>query len=142
MNISEKVAYIRGLFDGLKIDAETNEGKLFAAIIDVLGDIAADLEDVQAEVTELGDGLDAVSDDLEDIEEIIYDDEDEDEEDEDDDDEYEFDEDEFVYSVTCPACNEEITVSEDILELGEIDCPNCGEKLEFDIEEEDEEEDD
>jgi len=140
MTVSEKVAYLRGLCDGLKIDSESDEGKLFTAVIDVLGDIASDLEDIEENALDIGDELDAISDDLADVENYVFgEDEDEDDEDEDDDD-YEFDEDEFVYSVTCPSCNEEITVSEDILELGEIDCPNCGEKLEFDIEEDEENE--
>ena len=39
MGISEKVAYLKGLAEGLKLDAESNEGKLFAAIIDVLEDM-------------------------------------------------------------------------------------------------------
>ncbi|MGE4483516.1 MAG: CD1247 N-terminal domain-containing protein [Oscillospiraceae bacterium] len=139
MTVSEKVAYLRGLCDGLKIDSESDEGKLFTAVIDVLGDIASDLEDIEENALDIGDELDAISDDLADVENYVFG-EDEDEDDEDEDDDYEFDEDEFVYSVTCPSCNEEITVSEDILELGEIDCPNCGEKLEFDIEEDEENE--
>ncbi|MEF9971538.1 MAG: hypothetical protein RR731_04435, partial [Oscillospiraceae bacterium] len=36
------------------------------------------------------------------------------------------------YEVTCPACNNTITVDEDVLDLGSIQCPNCGETLEFD----------
>ena len=36
MEISEKVAYLKGLAEGLALDTETKEGKLIAAIIDVL----------------------------------------------------------------------------------------------------------
>ena len=34
---------------------------------------------------------------------------------------------------TCPVCQEEIVFDEDTLDSGEIRCPNCGEKLEFDL---------
>lgn len=125
MSISEKVAYLRGLMEGMRIDESTNEGKLFAAIIDTLDDIALELEDLSDEVMELGDGLDVVSDDLEDVEELIYDDEDDEDEDE--------DEEEECYATTCPECEEEIYFDDSMLEEGEIVCPNCGAKLEFDL---------
>ena len=76
MGISEKVAYLKGLMEGLNIDEQTNEGKLFTAILDVLDEIALEIEDLTDEVMELGDGLDVVSDDLSDVEDIVYDDDD------------------------------------------------------------------
>ena len=71
MGITEKVAYLRGLADGLGIDDATKEGKLLAAIIDVLDDMALEIEDMQEVQLELSEGLDAVSDDLEDVEDIV-----------------------------------------------------------------------
>ena len=125
MGISEKVAYLKGLMEGLKIDEASNEGKLFAAIIDVLDEVALEIEDLTDEVMELGDGLDVVSDDLGDVEDIVYDDEDDyDEED---------DEEEVCYATTCPECEEEIFFDETVLEDGNLVCPNCGAKLEFDL---------
>ena len=129
MEITEKVAYLKGLMEGMELDTEKKEGKLLAAIIDVLDDIALELEDMKDYADELGDGLDAVSDDLEDVEDVIFG-EDEDEEDE------EFDEDEDdedCYATTCPTCEETIYFDESVLEDGEVICPNCGEKLEFDL---------
>ena len=66
MEITEKVAYLKGLAEGMELDTEKKVGKLLSAIIDVLDDIALELEDVKDEQSELADGLDAVSDDLED----------------------------------------------------------------------------
>ena len=66
MGISEKIAYLKGLMEGMKIDEQSNEGKLFAAIVDVLDEVALEVEDLTDEVMELGDGLDVVSDDLSD----------------------------------------------------------------------------
>ena len=127
MGISEKVAYLKGLAEGLNVDESTKEGKLLLAIVDVLNDMAEEFEDIEDEIVDLEDGLDAVSDDLNDVEEFLYetsDDEDK-EDDEDDDDEY------FV--TTCPECEEEVIFDESVLEDGEVVCPNCGAKLEFDL---------
>ena len=131
MGISEKVAYLKGLAEGLGLDADTKEGKLFAAIIDVLDDMAEEIADLQEMQLELSEGLDAVSDDLEDVEDIVYEewDEDDDEDEEDEEEEEEGD----CYATTCPTCEEEIFFDESILEEGEVICPNCGERLEFDL---------
>ena len=133
MEITEKVAYLKGLAEGMELDTEKKEGKLLSAIIDVLDDIALELADVRADQAELYDGLDAVSDDLEDVEDAVFG---EDDEDGDEEDAYEYedlDEDEDCYATTCPTCEETIYFDESILEDGEVVCPNCGEKLEFDL---------
>ena len=137
MEITEKVAYLKGLAEGMELNAEKKEGKLLLAIIDVLEDIALELSDIEGAQEELGDGLDAVSNDLEDVEDLLYGEDDEDEA------EYELDdlgEDEECYATTCPTCEETIYFDESILEDGEVICPNCGEKLEFDLESLDEDE--
>ncbi|WP_418728351.1 CD1247 N-terminal domain-containing protein [Dysosmobacter sp.] len=135
MEITEKVAYLKGLMEGMKIDTETNEGKILSAMVDILEDIGLELEDLWNAQGELEDGLDVVSDDLEDIEDIVYDEDDEDDEESFDDEYYEDDaeEDEDCYATTCPTCEETIYFDESVLEDGEVICPNCGEKLEFDM---------
>ena len=131
MEITEKVAYLKGLAEGMELDTDKKEGKLLAAIIDVLDDMALEIEDLKDAQEELGDGLDAVSDDLEDVEDVVFG---EDEDDEDADYEYdELDEDEDCYATTCPTCEETIYFDESVLEDGQVICPNCGEKLEFDL---------
>ena len=124
MEISEKVAYLKGLAEGLALDTETKEGKLFAAIIDVLDEMSIRFEDIDDNLVDLEDGLDAVSDDLSEVEEALY---------EMDDDDEELDDDAEYFETTCPVCQEEIVFDEDTLDSGEIRCPNCGEKLEFDL---------
>ena len=121
MEISEKVAYLKGLAEGMELDTEKKEGKLLAAIIDVLEDIALELEDIQDEQAELAAGRDDEDDEYE---------------------EDELDEDEECYATTCPTCEETIYFDESILEDGEVICPNCGEKLEFDLTSLDEEPED
>ena len=86
MTISEKVAYLKGLAEGLNLDVEkSKEGKLLTVMIDILDDIALELQDIREDQSEMEECLDAVSDDLSDVESYIYemDGEYEDEDDED-----------------------------------------------------------
>ena len=147
MTTSEKVAYLKGLTEGLGINKESKEGKILAVVMDILEDVALDIEDLEQNAWDLGEALDQVSDDLSDVEDILYDDEDDDDEDDDEDDDDEDDdegdENTLFYEVPCPACDNTITIDEDVLDLGAIECPNCGESLDFDgIETGDEPEDD
>ena len=141
MTTAEKVAYLKGLAEGYGADSETREGKLLHVIIDILEDLALDLEDVMDSVEEVAEGLDAVSDDLSDVEEILFDDDfdlDDLVDDEDDEDE-ELDADGLVlYEVECPSCGDAVTFEESVLEQGGITCPNCGELLEFELGEDEE----
>ncbi len=152
MTISEKSAYLKGLMDGLELDTEKAEGKMIAAIVDLLGDVTRRLSDVEETTIAISDELDEIEEDLDAIEDFILDEEDEDEYDdyEDDDDDFyddedyeegfDFgDEDSTIYEVKC-ACGEVIDFDEETLEAGSITCPNCGEHLEFSMEDEDEEE--
>ena len=146
MTISEKSAYLKGLMDGLKLSTETDEGKMIAAIVDLLGDITKRLTDVEETTIAISDELDEIEEDLDAIEDFIMDlddDEDYDDDDAEDDDDEDWDDDEdgdegfdfgdedtTIYEVTC-ACGTVIDFDEDTLEKGSIVCPNCGETLEF-----------
>ena len=126
MTVSEKVAYIKGLAEGLDL-ADSKEAKLLKVIIECLDDIAENIAEVEDDVYELAQQVDEIDEDLSSIEEDFYDDDDEDYDDDED-------EDEEIYEVTCPKCNDTIYLDEEILLDGGIDCPNCGEPLEFDFE--------
>ena len=142
MTTTEKVAYLKGLMEGMKLDTETNEGKLLSVIADILGDMAEDMEDMASDLFDLGEDVDAISDDLSDVEDFLCDDdwdEDEDEDWDDEDEDEEDDEEPLFFEVTCPACEKTITVDEDVLNLGSIQCPNCGEMMEFEFDEDEEE---
>ena len=146
MTISEKSAYLKGLMDGLNLNVESNEGKMIAAIVDLLGDVTKKLTAVEDTTIAISDELDEIEEDLDAIEDYIldeeddyddFDDEDEDYDDEDYDDEgFDFgDEDSIIYEVKC-ACGEVINFDEETLEQGSMVCPNCGETLEFTTEDE------
>ena len=128
MTISEKVAYLKGLAEGLNIDTDkSKEGKLITVMIDILEEIALSIEDLEENSLALGEEIDVLSDDLADVEDIVFDDEDEDEDEEDE----EFDDDWF--EVECPSCDEVLVVDEDALEEGYIKCPNCGTEYSLDL---------
>ncbi len=124
-NITEKVAYLKGLMNGLDIDLTSKEGKLFNAILDVLDEMALSIVDVEEAYDELQEVVDAIDEDLGELEEDFYD--------EDDCDCGCCDEEE--YEIVCPTCGDSIYVDFDMLEEGEMECPNCGERLEFDLDE-------
>ena len=117
----ERVSYIRGLMEGLELETDKKEVKVLTAIMDLLEDMALSLSEVENTCEDMANQLDAVDEDLCCLEDDYYGDRDEE------------DEEECYYEVTCPSCQETICLSEDVLEAGEIDCPNCGECLEFDI---------
>ena len=154
MNISEKAASLKGLMDGLNLNTETNEGKMISAIVDLLGDVTRRLADVEETTIAISDELDEIEEDLDAIEDYILDEEEDEEDwDDDDDDYYDFedvdedaeegfdfgDEDTTIYEVEC-ACGEIIDFDEETLEEGSIVCPNCGETLEFSLEDDEDEE--
>lgn len=127
MEITEKVAYIKGLVDGLGIDESTKEGKVIRAIVGVLDDIALSVSDLEDSVDLMGEQLDLLDEDFEELYEDYFGSDDDDGDDEDIDGDFE------LYEVECPSCGEVICIDEDMLDEGEIDCPNCGEPLEFDL---------
>lgn len=144
MTVTEKVAYLKGLMDGLEIDKTTKEGKVLAAMADVL-------EDIALTVADNCDQIDAIDEDLENLEEFVYDGDFLDDWDEDDDDWCpgdcdscegcdDWDEDEYEYEIECSNCHETIFIDESAFEEGKtFECPNCGTILEAytELEEED-----
>ncbi len=161
MTISEKSAYLKGLMDGMKLDTESNEGKMIAAIVDLLGDVTKKVTDIEDTTIAISDELDEIEEDLDAIEDYILDEDDDyDDDDYDDDDDYEDDfddeddeededeepdegfdigdEETTVYEVQC-SCGNIIDFDEKVLESGSIVCDKCGETLEFTFDDEDDE---
>lgn len=131
MELSKKVAYLKGLMEGLKIDDSTNEGKILTIMADILDEMSATVEDIAEEVDETVELVDTLDEDLGEIEDLIYGDDDDDDCCCDDDD----DDDDAMYECVCPNCGDTIMLGENIIADGSIDCPNCGESLEFDFSE-------
>lgn len=130
MTLTEKVAYLKGLIEGLGIDEAKPENKIIKAMADILDDMALTMTDLEDEVDSLDEYIEEIDEDLAAVEDIAYeDDEYDDDEDEDDWDE-DFDDDEEFYEVMCPHCNEVLYLDE-TMDPTSVTCPNCLES--FDI---------
>jgi len=132
MNILEKLAYLKGLADGLALDETKKDTKVIHHLIDLLEDVVVSVAALESGVAEMQQQIDAVDEDLGDIEKEFF-----------AADSCDCDScaghddaccDEIYYEVTCPTCGNVIHLDDDMVALGEIDCPNCGEKLEYDLE--------
>ena len=125
MTISEKVAYLKGLAEGLNLDTEkSKEGKLISVMIGILEEIGLSIEDLEENAQALGEEIDVLSDDLADVEsEVFGEDEDEDGEDYDDD----------WSEVECPNCEEPLIIDDKALAEGVVQCPNCETKFSLDL---------
>lgn len=116
--IKEKVAYLRGLAEGMEIGSDNN-GKLLKAIIETLDSMADSIDENECSIMELDECVDDIYDELDDIDEYLFDDEDDDE----------FDDEEFV-EFECPHCGETVYFDQSMLEgSDELICPNCNEPV-------------
>jgi DNA-directed RNA polymerase subunit RPC12/RpoP len=143
MTTSEKVAYLKGLCEGLGVDSKSKEGKIYTAILDVLSSLASDVEDIEANAAATADAVNDISEDLSHVEDFI-----DGFEDGDDDEDYDDDLDECDYNCSeCGACdavdddddeiggddeeeNEELDL--DDTQMYEVTCPNCGDTVTVD----------
>ena len=143
--MSKKVAYLKGLAEGLGIDGQGDSGKLMNAMIQTMEALADELEDTQEKLHELMEYVEEIDGDLSDLEEAFYseleedeDDEDEDDEDEDDEDEDDDEDDDGMIEYECPYCGTVIFFDEQAFDMEQEHlCPNCHRKVFDDDTEED-----
>ena len=134
MTLNEKIAYIKGLAEGLSLDEKKPEVKVINEILELLEDMAISVTNTEELYDELSLQVDEIDEDLASVEEDFYCDDCDCDCDECDEDCCDFDEEANPdYEVKCPDCGAEIVVDEDTLLEGEIPCPNCGNTLEFDF---------
>lgn len=114
-NLKEKISYLQGLAEGLRIEEGSKEGRVLSGIIDVLEDMADQIEDIEEAHTDLEEYVESIDEDLYELEgDVLGDD---------------LDEEEFV-EVECPKCHEVVCFDAEIMEdedLIEVTCPNCDE---------------
>lgn len=121
-NISNQLSYLKGLIDGIKVDPESDYGRIFEGILNVLDEINDSIDDIMEYHDELADQVDLIDEDLAVIEEELSD-----EDDFDDDNDFEY------YEIDCPKCGANVCLDEDFFDTDNpVTCPECGE--EFDIE--------
>ena len=136
----EKVAYLRGILEGMKFDADSDMGKIVLKLIDIVDDLAHDLTDAEERADVMADYIDELDHDLGEVEEYVYGDDCDCCDDDDCDCCCDDDDDDDLYELECPNCGDKIYITEDMLN-GSIECPNCNTKID-DIEVEDEDESD
>lgn len=121
-----KVAYLHGLAEGLDLDVSSSEGRVLAAMLDVMGDLADAMDEVYDAQDELADYVEEMDDDLSAIEECVFDGDEE---------EIAFvpeeavtDMEDGVEMVCCPECGETLSAGAGDLDDDEFDvtCPVCG----------------
>lgn len=114
-SIKEKVAYLQGLTKGLNVSDASSEGKLILNIVDVLDDMADEIENVNLVQEDLEDYVETIDEDLTELEEEVYEDV--------------YDYDDYV-EVECPFCHENVAFETELLDdddAVEVTCPHCGE---------------
>ncbi len=142
-DISEKIAYLKGLSEGLKVDESTNEGRIIKGILEVLNDMNEYICDMDDELEAALECVDEISEDLSDVEDELYGDYDDDEcgccscDDCDDCDDYEECE-EDIYEIECPECGELVYADGETIENEDIYCPKCKKMIEVEIPEDEE----
>lgn len=147
MNITEKSAYIKGLAEGLGLDAAKPETKVINALLDLVSDLSAKVAELEKETETLNDYIEEIDEDLGFVEDLVYDDDDDDDEDDDDEDEFECDldcahcahpedcededeedDEEGFRCLMCPSCGEKIYFDESI-DPSDLICPACGKSV-------------
>ena len=121
-DISNRAAYLKGLADGLKLDTETNEGQLIDGILNLLTDMAEEMEMLNEEQGFIADKIDEIEDVIEIIGDETFGDD--------------YDDMDDMYTLVCENCGAEIDLTGDDLDDiadGVFACPDCGEIIELDF---------
>ena len=133
MTISEKVAYIQGMFVGMELDkSETKLARILSEVLDVLQEVGQQMDGMDAAMDQFDEELDTLGDAVADLEEAVFDDEGGQDED------FDGDEDEDFFEIPCPTCGEDLLVDDEALAAGVVDCPACGGKFALSFEDEEE----
>ena len=123
MTISEKVAYLQGLYDGLGLDGEKSaEARILSEVLDVLGQIGAQLDGMDASTGRLSDELDDLRDSVAELENAVFDE----------------DGGEDFFEIPCPTCGEDLTVDGEAMVAGVVECPKCGGRFAISVEDKEE----
>ena len=127
--MGEKVAYLKCLAEGMRLDAGSDQGKLLLAMIDAMEAFASEHEDTCAQLDELQQYVEEIDSDVSDLEEALFSEDEDDEEDEEDEDDGEDDDDEDgdgLIEYECPHCGTVVFFDEEAFDMEDKHlCPNC-----------------
>lgn len=131
--ITDRVSYLKGLTEGMKLNKESNEGKMILHMLGVMEEMAQELERIDTTVNDLDEYMEAIDEDLTEVEEMLCDEEYDDDEDypedevDDDSDEDEADDAQEIIEYPCPHCGKKLTFELKTFDLLEdYTCPYCG----------------
>ena len=149
-NLGKKVGYLKGLMEGAAVDTDSANGKLMAAIVELLGDLSDRVEAIDESLEDLNDYVESIDEDLTELEGAREDDMDGlfegDDDDDDDFDDMLFDDgedklhllqpakpdepaEEALAGNLCPKCSRMFFTALDDAEGAEYLCPHCGERV-------------
>ncbi len=122
-DLTNRAAYLKGLADGMKLDCDSNEGKLLNEIIALLGDITSEIEMIDDEQGFIADKIDDIDESIDILCEEVFEDE-----------IYEYDDDEDEeFAIKCEKCGQDVFLSYEDLEYDDLACPYCNEPIEIDF---------
>ena len=122
--LTDRISYLQGLAEGMKLNPDKDSHKLILGILDVLGEVGESFEARAESHGELSDYVESIDEDLADLEADLYDEDDETLA-EDDGEGFE-----GMIEYECPHCGASIEIDPDEVDFDEDAlCPECGKEL-------------
>ena len=123
--LTDRISYLQGLAEGMKLNPEKDSHKLILGILDVLGEVGDSFEALAESHAELSEYVESIDEDLADMEADLYDEDDEDLAEDGDDEDFE-----STIEYECPHCGTVIRIDPDDVDFDEDSlCPECGKEL-------------
>ena len=123
--LTDRISYLRGLAEGMKLNPDKDSHKLILGILDVLGEVGVSFEALAESHAELSDYVEGIDEDLADLEANLYDDDDE--KLAEDGREPDF---QGMIEYECPHCGATVEIDPDEVDFDEDSlCPRCGKEL-------------
>ncbi len=134
--MTNKISYLRGLAEGMKLNPEKDSHRLILGMLDALGDVGDTLDALMEAQGEIVERINVMDDDLSDLEDDFYGEEEFDPDEDAEEGEEEDGEDQDVTSSNgpilyeCPHCHTTVEIDPDSVDLSEKSlCPTCGKEL-------------
>ena len=123
--LTDKISYLQGLAEGMKLNPDKDSHRLILGILDVLGGVGESFEALAESHEELSDYVESIDEDLADLEADLYDDENEEQAEDEEDENFE-----STIEYERPHCGTMIPLDPDNVDFDEDAlCPECGKEL-------------